>query len=174
MAERYPLTVGNLSATLTGAELPVGLTLDKIELGGQGIHLAQNPFEFNLKEAGLLRVEVSQASISAFLNHRAPTALSGFNVEIAGGALNVAATANVLLPIRVNATCTLEIEDKRRLYVRLSSVGGLDMVKGLVQAQLDQVNPVFDVDQFPIATEIDKVTLEEGLIRVEGRLLGLK
>lgn len=175
MPDRHPLDVGELSATLSNVTLPVGLTLDQVVLRGHGIHLAQNPFEFKSKQAGSLVVEVSEASIGAFLNKRAPAALSDISVEISGGTLTVNALAKVLIPIRVSAICTLQIEDGKRLVVQLESVGVLgDAVKRMVQAQLDQVNPVFDVDEFPIDATLASAQLDGGMAKLEGALVGLK
>lgn len=174
MPARQPLQVKTLEATLTAVVLPFGLTLDRVTVHGQGIHLDSDPFEFSLKKPGKLEVVVSTASVSAFLNLNAPSAIKDFDVAIDEGRLLVKASAKIVVTIKVVAECSLEIVDKRQLFVRLKSVGKLgSAVHKLVQKQLDEINPVLDVKDLPLSASLEAIKLEHGNITVTGTIKGL-
>lgn len=174
MPDRQLFDVGSLAATLTDVFLPFGLTLDRLELTGDGLHVEKDPFDLTMSKPGGLVAIVSESSIKGFLDKKAPPSLSGFSISIKDGKMTVIAIARIFMPIRVAAVCTLEIVAKRQLFVRLQAVGLGEPVRKMVQAQLDQINPVLDVNHFPVAAELDSVTVDAGVVRLEGRLLGVK
>lgn len=175
MPNRQPLDVSSLDATLTHVRLPIGLTLDKVVVTGQGIHMDTEPFEFNLQKPGKLEVTVGAGAISAFLNTKAPKAIKDFEVAIGEGSMVVKATAKVVVTVAVHAECSLEIVDGKLLYVRLVSVGKLgSTIQKLVQNQLDDVNPVLDVDDLPLKAELSEVILAGGVVRIAGTILGAR
>ncbi len=173
MPARHLASAESMEATLTHLKLPMGLILDRVSVQGQGISLHEGPLQLSLRKPGKLDVIVSAESIAAFLNHKSPPSVRDFAVAIEEGKLLVQATAKVIVSVRVAAECTLEIVDKKQLFVRLKSVTLGPSVQKLVQNQLDSINPVLDVRDLPIKASLEKVALAHGEVHASGAVRGL-
>lgn len=162
--------IGSLTATLQKIVLPVGLEIEKVEIEGEGLQLTPEPLNFSLPKPGKLKVSVTESALASFLNKRSPGGLKEFKVRITGGAVHVEATAVLLIPIKALAKCGLSIRGEGKLlWVDLVSVDVAGIgAKSLVQNQIDQVNPVFDMQQFPITGKLETVTIGEGEILLTG------
>lgn len=164
------IVVGSLGALLTGVETPIGLILDEVEIAGEGLEVDGEPFALRLPQPASLRVRVGEASLARFLDGKAPGGLKNFRVSLAEDEVRVKATATVLFPIEVAATCVLRIEEGRRLCVdlkRMDSVGGAG-IAAIVQRQLAAINPVFDAASLPFPVEIRTVEIAGGFLDLKG------
>ena len=111
----------------------------------------------------------NEASIVAFLTKKAPGGLKEFEVALKEGAIHVRAVLKILVEFRAAAVCRLVIKDGKQLVVELDSADVLAVgAKSLIKGQIDQVNPIFEVDQLPLPAVLEGVAVEDGLIRLTG------
>jgi len=151
----------------------MGLVLDEVILEGEELRLESEPFSAALGKPGSLEVRVSEHSVASFLNERAPSGLRDFSVRLAGGMIEVDATASMIISITVGAICRLVIEDGRKLIielVRMEAIGGTG-AHNLVKKQLDNINPIFDVKQLPLSASLQGVEVDQGWIVLRGTVL---
>lgn len=150
----------------------MGLVLDEVEIAGEGLEVDAEPFALRLPQPGSLRVRVGEASLAQFLSKKAPGALKNFRVALAEGEIRVKATATILFPIEVSATCLLRLEEEARLYVelkRMDSLGGAG-IAGIVQGQLAAINPVFDAADLPFPVVLKTVEIADGFLDLKGAI----
>lgn len=169
MADSANVTVGALSATLNQVRLPMGLMVSEVVVSASQAEIASDPFNVSLADWGSVTAVVTAPDLAAFLNEKAPGGLRDFSVTIEEGFVRVGATAKVIVDIRAVVVCTLAILDGRKLFVRLEEVEGLSMAKGMVQSQLDQINPVVDVNDLPLDIVLERVVAESQSITLYGR-----
>jgi hypothetical protein len=161
VSKKETLDVGEFTAHLRNVKLPMGLLVDDVRLAGSGLHLQHDPFVAKVVEPGQLEVFVSEASLADFLNVQAPAGLRNFQVEARDGKLFVLAVKTVIVDLKASAVCTLRIVDQSKLMVDIESVdvGGAG-VKNLIQSQMDRLNPVLDVADFPVKAKLLSVGVE--------------
>lgn len=171
MSDRMSMAVGPFECVLRQVKLPMGLILDEVRLRGDGVTVLTDPFEAFARQAGDLNVVLTAASMQAFLNAEQPGGLRDIEVTLADGKVYVSATKRVLVDVRANAVCTLRVEGGKKVFVELESVDLLGAgAKNLLQSQLDQINPVLDLDQFPIEARIDEIVVAAGAILANGKI----
>lgn len=164
-----PFTVDAFTATFEGVRLPIGLVVRTLTVSGSQTIIKSHPVSVDMPEAGRFEATVDEASIIAFLTAKAPGGLKDFEVELKDGAINVKAVLKILVEIRAAAVCKLVIKDKRQLWVELESADVLAVgAKSLIKGQLDQLNPLFDVDQLPLPALLEAVAIEDGIIHLTG------
>jgi len=151
------------------------LELERVEIESENLSLTDNPFSLELSRPGVLRVVVTEAALTAFLNHRAPAGMRDFKATLGVNRIFVEGVAVVMVPVKVKAECGLAIRDRKQLVVELHSVdvAGLG-AKGLVRKQIEQINPVFDIGELPLEGALEAVQIGDGLIKVRGTLEALK
>ncbi|HVT13142.1 MAG TPA: LmeA family phospholipid-binding protein [Fimbriimonadaceae bacterium] len=172
MADQNSLDVGHLAARLLAVTLPMGLTLDEIVIQGENVHIEKDPFQISLPTPGSMEVRISDTSLAAFLDRRAPGGLSEFRVRFADGLIHVEAKASIIISVNVGAVCRLRIEDGTKLFVelvRMESIGGSG-AHNLVQRQLDGINPVIDVKDLPVNAMLDSVETEGSWLVLKGSI----
>lgn len=114
-------------------------------------------------EPGTLEVFVSEASLASFLDTQAPAGLKNFKVQARDGKLFVHAVKTVIVDLKASAVCSLVIEDWRKLIVVLESVDVAGAgIKNLIQAQLDKINPIFDLSDLPVNGALETISMEKG------------
>ncbi len=166
-----PTTVEHLTAELRRIVLPMGLVVDRLEIQAQGASLDTSPFKLVLSEPAIATAYVAALDIAAFLDSKAPGGLRDFAVAIREGKLYIEATAKVIIDVRANVVCTLRIQDNRALYVDLESVDVMGLgAKGMVQGQLDQINPILDVSDLPVSMSLNKVETDHDRIVLYGTI----
>ncbi len=165
------LTVADIIAELHGLTLPMGLTLSRILVRGAGLSWQKEPFKLSMPTPGTFEAHVTQEELASFLNKQAPGGLKNFRVQARGGKLYLDAVKSVLIDVPAKAVCTLRIVDGRQLFVDLESVEIMGAgAKNLVQAQLDKINPVVDVAEFPVAAELSEVVTDNGEVMMKGTI----
>jgi len=163
--------VGSVTASFCNVRLPIGLVLDRIEIEGQDAELHTDPLHLELPEPGNVRVFVGAESLEKYLNEQAPGGLRDFQVRLVPGAIEVQATARVIVELRATATCKLRIEHGRELHVELMSVDVLGgSAKSLVESQLDKINPILDAREYPVQLELHSVEITSEAVIVTGTL----
>lgn len=157
---------------LTGIVIPIGLRVDEVTVSGERLTAYDAEPWLELSESAHLNVVVSQESVAAFLEKRAPAGLSKFRVEAEDGMLKVHAVKRILIEVPATALCRLVIRDGREIHVELESVevmGGASLTE-LVRSQIDAINPILDVDDLPLPMDLHLTSVEtnEGRILVRG------
>lgn len=166
-------SLGGITAEIQSLVLDIGLQIDSLKFEGGRINIGGDP-PVTLEDRAAFGAMISQNSVASFLHKQAPGGLSGFKVQIEKGEMIVHAQATILLPIPVKAICTLEIVDKRQIFVKLkqaSVIGG--GAKSLVEGQLNKINPILDVAEMPFEAELESIRLEDSFITVMGFLTGI-
>ena len=165
------LELGSLNARLERLKLPMGLVLDRVDISGENVHLEGDPFKIELEKPGALEVVVSEKSLEAFLNEKAPGGLSGFEATLVNDKIYIQANMQMILTIRAAAVCTLRVEGGKQLFVDLESVDVLGVgAKNLVQKQLDSLNPILDASDLPLDATITSAKVAKGEIVVRGEV----
>lgn len=163
--------VGSLHAEFSQLTLPIGLTLDRVVVDGGGLSIQDDPLKFELPAPGSLRVELSGPSLASFLERLAPAGMRGFDVQCRDGKIHVDAVKKVILDVKVHTVLTLRIVDRKAIYVDLESVEAMGAsLKNLVQSQLDTINPVVSVDDFPVDATLDRVEIADGRVNMFGQV----
>ncbi len=149
----------------------MGLVVDEIQVDGLTTTIAVDPIGVQMETPGNLVAHVAALDLASFLDLKSPGGLRDFAVAIREGNVYVEATARVIVEMRAKVTCTLRIEEGKRLFVDLQSVDVLGMggMKNLVQGHLDQINPVLDVEDLPLAVVLDEVIADHDRITLKGK-----
>jgi len=169
--EQHAAKVGQVEATFRDVALPFGLTIDLIRLTTRNAAIKRDPFQIDLAKPGNLVVTVSEQNLQAFLEKQSPGGLRGFEVKLHEGKVIVEATAQLIVGLRARAICTLRIVDGTQLWVDLKDVEVFGVgAKGLVEKQLERINPVLDAAEFPFEVKLDKVIVVDGELVLTGRI----
>ncbi|CAN5578133.1 hypothetical protein BH11ARM2_BH11ARM2_24140 [soil metagenome] len=152
--------------------LPIGLRVDELTLLGRSLTASDKEPWVQLSTPADVFVIVSAESVAAFLESKAPAGLSKFRIETADGTLRVHAVKRILLEVPVTAVCRLRVHNEREIHVELQSVevmGGASLTE-LVRSQIDAINPILDVDDFPLPLQLELTSVEadDGKIQVKG------
>ena len=159
----------DLALTAKNLRLPIGLVLDTVEINVQQTNITSDPLQIQLEKAGTAEITVSASSVAAFLEHLKPGGLSGFSVKIEDGIVHIQAVMQVIISIPVAATCSLSIADETQLILELRDVSP-SAGRQVLEAQLANINPLFDVSLLPIAITLTEVKAENGEIYLAGDL----
>jgi hypothetical protein len=164
------LSVANVTAVLGGVRLPFGLLLDEFTIEGENLHVGIEPYALSMDSPGRFKAVITEAAIKQFLDPRLPTAIRKSDVEVVEGKILINALAKIIIEVRVSAVCTLESKDGRMINVVLTSVEPGGPVRGMLESQLDQINPVFDANDLPIPVTVESVSIEPGRILLTGTI----
>jgi hypothetical protein len=169
MSADAKIAIGALDATARGVRLHIGLTLDYVRLNAANGTVGIDPFGFQLKEPAQVEVGIGENSLGAFLNALAPAGLQDFRVRFQAGKVLIDAVKRVLVAVPARAVCSLRLVDETKVFVDVEEVQMLGAgVKELVQGQLDQMNPIVDVAQFPIQMRIHEIVVDDGAVILRG------
>lgn len=162
-----------MNAFLRQIELEMGLNVDEIEIESGPAQVGLSPFSLELTKPAPLSVRISASSVEKFLNLKAPSGVKDFSVELKDGKIRIQATVKVVFEIRAGVVCRLEIEDEQRLLVVLESVDSVaTMARGMIEGQIEKVNPLLDVEELPLPVRLSKVQIEDGWINLDGMIRG--
>jgi len=154
----------------TNVVLPMGMTLDEVEIQTGAVGAIIKPFSLKLANPAALTVRISGANIAAFLEKESPGGLKGFVVGLVDGFVNVEAIARVIVEIRVLAVCTLRVVDGCQIFVDLDSLSvKAPMAHSMVEQQLAKVNPILDLKNIAENISIDSVEVGDGFVTVRGK-----
>lgn len=94
--------------------------------------------------------------------------ITGLQVSLEPGVIIVECRVRVLLEIPVRAKLGLAIADQKELHVELIEVDKGGPVPGLIQNQLQAVNPVFKASDLPMPFSLDQVEINPDFVVVYG------
>lgn len=182
MSIRYPavavdsarLAFSGLDLALNGLDLDFGLSLRRIRLRAErGTLVFREPIGLSLPSPARLLLEIEQDAIAAFLERQSPGGLKDFAVEARGGLLHVKATARVVFDVRAAVRCALSIEPPSQLRVLLEGADSVAAIaRGMIEAQLEKVNPIIDLARLPFSAAFRSVEIEDGVVRLEVEIYG--
>ncbi len=147
----------------------MGLIVDLIEIDSTNPKVAVDPFGVELDEAAKAAIHIAQTSVAQFLESQAPGGLSGVVVNLVDGQLHIQSTAQVVVPVTAQALCSLEIVEGKQLKVVLDEVSPT-AGRGIVEAQLERINPVVDTNDLPLNIEMTHIDLSDGWISIYGNV----
>ncbi len=169
MKEKHKLAVDQFDVCLEGLVVPMGLKLDTVHIRGKSLTIQSHPFEATAPEPGAMEVTCSAANIAAFLEKESPAGLRDFKVGLRDGKMYISAVKNMIVDIKANAVCSLKVVDGTKLFVELESVDAMGVgAKGLVQSQLERINPVLDTADLPLEATISEVETDNDCLIVRG------
>ena len=163
-------SVGAWEVVLNDLVTPMGLTIAAVVVRGDGAKLRTEPFAYEMDGEADLEALIHESALEAFVKTKVPDNIQDIWLSLLPEKVHVRAVVRVILPVTANAVCTLRIEDEKRVFVELESVEVLGAgVKGLVQKQLDAINPVLDVADLPLEVRLTEIRIEEGRLVAVGK-----
>ncbi len=166
---QHRVQVGPFNFHLEQVVLPMGLTVARVDVTGDGATAIDKPFSLTLASPGKMVAEVAEFDLASFLEAQAPGGLHDFSVSAQSGKLAVKAKKTVLVDLKVAAVASLRIVDGRQLWIEVESVDVMGAgAKNLVQSQIDKINPVLDVADLPIDARLESVTVDGGKVVLHG------
>lgn len=163
--------VGAIGAMLSDVGTDDGPNLDTVTIQAVGASFSTDPFSLKLSEPAEISIEVSPTSIARFLNEKKPGGLGDFEVRLHDGQLKVSATMRVLVGIRAEATCRLQLIDNQRIEVELIGLAGpVAGFKGAIEEQLRKVNPIFDAAKLSWNVELTSLVVADKAIHIRGTI----
>lgn len=165
------VSVERWEVTLQGLVTPVGFKLDALRILGGEAGFGTDPFTYRLAEPADFEALILQESLGAFVRTKLPDNFEDATLTLEPERIVVRATVRVILPVSATAICTLRIEEGKRVFVVLESVEMLGAgVKGLVQKQIDAINPILDVSDWPAEAVLERIQIEAGRVVATGKL----
>jgi hypothetical protein len=163
--ENKDLDIGSGQAIFKDIKLPMGLRVDEIRLNLEHARIRHDPMRIELDKPAGVQARITEANLAAFLEEQAPGGLRSFEVELANGTIRASATAQVVIPIRGMAICTLEVKNEAQLFVRLESISPpVGIARNMFEAQLEKINPVLDVQELPLKVRLLGTQIDNGLL----------
>ena len=167
MGDSETVHVGALSAQFENILLPFGLTVDRMTLTAKEASAQLEPFSLEMDHPASVEAIVHESSLEKFVRLKALE-----SVVVRPEGIMVEAVVRVLLEFRGIAKCRLRVESGSRLMVELVDVDVLGVgAKGLVQNQIEGMNPVLDTATLPFQITLHEAKLEHGFVRVTGEAL---
>jgi hypothetical protein len=163
-------SVGAWEVVLNDLVTPVGLIIAAVVIRGDGAHVWTEPFSYEMESEADLEALIHESALEAFVKTKVPDNIQDIWVSLLPEKVHVRATVRMIIPVTANAVCTLRIEEGKRVFVDLESVEVLGAgVKGLVQKQLDAINPIVDVSELPFEVRLTEMRIEEGRLIAVGK-----
>ncbi len=161
--------IGKYEVKLQDGVLHIGLTVDLVEISGASLTVSGPPLKVEAQDHADITIAISEGAVAAFLEKKAPVGMRDFSVKIADGRLQIEAIKTVLVDLKMKAICSLRIDKGARVFIDLVSVDVMGAgIKQFVQNQLDKVNPVIDIETFPIRATLTDIVAESGMLKVNG------
>lgn len=158
--------------TAKDVTLPIGLVVEELTLRTDEAGYDSRKNALSMSKPGVIKAKVTAEDLAEFLAGEFPAPLRDPKVELIPGFVLVSASAKVLVEITATAKCSLEIRNRSELHVVLVDVDKGGPVRGLVEGQLDRINPVIKAEDFPIPVNLDSVQVEPDGIVLTGTFSG--
>ncbi len=131
--------------------------------------IAGEPFRAEFEGGATFEAEIDEDTLQEFVASRVPQGIQVQSVSLVPGEIHVRASVRMLIELSAVAVCVLRVEDGTRVFVDALSVDALGGgATGMVQRQLDEVNPVLDVSGLPFSVKLSGVEVAAGRILVKG------
>ncbi len=158
------LELGSLSCTIEGLVLPFGLTLDRVRIQAGAASGRMDPFALAMAEPAQIEIEISELSVKTFVEKKAPNKMTIEALFLDHGLISLRGSAKLVFEVKANATCALDIIDRSALHVRLVDVDKPGPIKGLIESQMDAINPIFTANDLPFDLDLESCRIEAGSI----------
>jgi len=163
MRDMPDLSFESSKLTLNGVALPNGLVLSQVRASTASWSGHLPPPEGAELPEITVEAELDQQGIANFLAKESPGNLRDFEVALNDDRLYIKATARIIFEARGLLVCRLEVVDGQQIWVRLEDVQFMGLrPNALVESQLEKVNPVVDLAEFPVDGVIQSVAIADG------------
>lgn len=165
----HRVEVGPFAFHFQNVVLPMGLSVARVDVTGDGATAVDKPFSLTLNAPGRMEAEVLETDLARLLEAQAPGGLHEFSVRAEEGKLHVRAKKTVLVDLKITATASLRIVEGRQLWIEVESVDVMGAgAKNLVQSQIDRINPVLDAGDLPVDATLESVEVGDGKVLLRG------
>lgn len=144
-----------------GLKLPNGMVIDEVEIQADRLAIVDQKPKFETPATTIVRI--SPESLQTFIASQLPAMVRDPQVRFQDGKILVSASVKVLVEISATATLSLVIQDQKKLLVELIDVDKPGPVRGILENQLDAVNPVFDAKDLPLDLKLERVAIGENI-----------
>ena len=163
MASDFSLS--SLAAFALDLRLPIGLTLDEVELQTGEAKFVDKALI--LPEPGHVVVRISPESLQSFITPQLPGMIRYLKIVLKDGLIHATATAKLVVEVTATAMLKPEIVGGEELHLKVVDFEGPSIARGIMEKQLEQQNPVFRTSDVPFPIELKSVEVLGNLI-IEG------
>ncbi len=165
----HSLQVEELQVCLRQVRLPIGLTLDSVEVSGASVGLGMDPFTLDLPAPATLKVKIGPENLQTFLAELKLAGARDLRVELVSQRLVVRGIIKMVIDVKFMAVCQLRIFQERQLHVDAESVEVLGKsATNLLQPHLAKINPLLDVKDFPVPVRLSGIVISADFVEVTG------
>lgn len=161
-----------LFLSLGGIRLPIGLTLNQVELVAHDIS-ATIPFQtVEHPLPAQLKVTITKESLADYLAGQMPPQFRNLEVEISADTLVLIGQVNFVVNIPARVVVQLVISKGKELHVALVEVEPA-LARPIVESQLQNQNPVLRAEDLPVEVQFSTVEYQVGqsvTVTAEARL----
>lgn len=155
-----------------GVRMPSGLTVSELDVTSQGIQIDRHRQQISSVVSTNYSATLAQDALNKYLtdNYRYVPRLKA---ELHKDQMRVSASPEVAgITVHIIADCGLKVRDNRYLILDLTNVSVVGISSpGFAREYLEsKINPVFDSSSLGYDAKVDKVTIKQGGMKIEGTL----
>lgn len=153
-------------------KLPMGLTLDSVELIAQNVSASVPVKTVDHPKPAEVTVTVSKESLAEYLAGKMPAQFRNLTVEIGADQIVLLGQVNFVVNIPARVVVQLAISKGTELHVALIEVEP-SLTRPVVETQLQNQNPILKASDLPVDLEFTSVEYQPGAsvtVRAEARL----
>lgn len=153
-------------------KLPMGLTLDNVELVAQDVSASVPIKTVDHPQPAQVTVTVSKESLADYLAGKMPAQFRNLTVEIGTDQIVLLGQVNFVVNIPARVVVQLAISKGTELHVALLDVEP-SLARSVVESQLQNQNPILKASDLPVELEFTSVEYQPGTsvtVRAEARL----
>lgn len=153
------VTAEAVQAQVSGLSLPMGLVIDRLEAVSGVFRI--DPSEHRLDASPVEVVAtISTMSLQRFLESQLPGFVTLSEIQFENQEIVVQAKAKVVFEVPFTAKFKLRIEEGREIWIETTYVDKPVPIKGVLDSQLAQMNPIFKVSDLPLPCALNSVDIE--------------
>ncbi len=163
-----------VTLVLKNVRPPEGPTLSEVALGSTGLHISGPPLGAFLDRPAGVHVTIKTHDLQEFIDKNLGDRFRDCVVHVTHEGIRLEGQIKALLAVPFTAEVMPIVKGDRQIEIELISASIMGAsTPGMVQSQLDKLNPVFDTTKFPVDLRLVSVTCEYGQIRIVGELTPL-
>lgn len=160
MPDSKKVFIESAQVDLLGILTPIGLVVDRVQIFGDGIAFSGDVKDIKVSKPAEIRVEISEKSMTTFLESQSVGGLKDIRVGLSDGRIQISAVKKVVVPLKIQATCSLRIGQNSTIFVDLESADVMGAgAKNLAQSIVERMNPVLNLNDFPIPITLEKIEI---------------
>lgn len=168
---RAKFEAAQIAIRVSGFCAPNGLLVDEILIEGSDVEVATDPLEWTLGENGKVTVRIGEAALRELILSKAPEQIQDVDVTLANDRIWVKAKVKMILSITASAELALRIEDSKKMFVELRSLDAIAAAaRPMLEKQLEDMNPILNVDALPFALRVVSQQIEDGWLTLIGEV----